>query len=135
MPLEDFHKWWKRHRHPISTMSHLTYVQARDAWLAAEARLLDPTGKSLAQQAGIAALQGNEAELGVLADWLADQNKLDLVVAGRLKQLRNMLVDLVENFWPKAQTWDEARAILDLPPLSVAMGPDNLPKSSSSSED
>src|SRR5206468_3043077 len=61
---------------------------AREAWLAAEARLLSPQGRPLPEVIALEVLQGNRACLPLLADWLAEHGLLEPAVRQRLEHLR-----------------------------------------------
>jgi hypothetical protein len=84
MPAEDFDRW-NAENHGLSGA---TAEKAREAWLAAEECLLRPEGQTLPKVIALAVLRGDHAQLGVLADWLADQGRLDPLVRERLDDLR-----------------------------------------------
>jgi hypothetical protein len=84
VPADDFDRWNAGNRRWTGAERE----SARAAWLAAEERLLDPSGRPLPEVVALAVLRGDHAQLGVLADWLADQGRLDPLVRRRLDELR-----------------------------------------------
>jgi hypothetical protein len=84
MPGEDFDRWNAENHRWTGKQAEA----ARRAWLAAEERLLSPEGRPLPEVIALAVLQGDHAQLGVLADWLAEQGRLDPLIRERLDGLR-----------------------------------------------
>jgi hypothetical protein len=93
MSTNDFNHWVSRHPDLSGTLPADRDVDfalqvAREAWHAAETLLLNPEGRSVPEVIGIALLQGDHDQLGILADWLADQDRLDPILRDRLERLQ-----------------------------------------------
>jgi signal transduction histidine kinase len=84
MPADDFDRWNASNHRWTGEKADL----ARRAWLAAEARLLDPRERSLPEVIALEVLKGEHANLGILVDWLMEQGLLDVAIARRFEQLR-----------------------------------------------
>jgi hypothetical protein len=84
MPAEDFRRWNDENDRWTGPWELAT----REAWLAAEDRLLNPNGRPLPEVVANAVLRGDHAQLGVLADWLAEQGQLEPVIRDRVQGFR-----------------------------------------------
>jgi signal transduction histidine kinase len=84
MPAHDFDAWNARTHRWQGDQAEA----ARAAWLAAEARLLDPIDRPLAEVIALEILKGDHACLDVLVDWLTEQGRVEPAFRQRLVRLQ-----------------------------------------------